>query len=260
MDIRSYISSGILEHYVLGRLSPQEEAEVEKFAEQYPEIREELDAIEVAMEEYALLHGRMPPPGVLSAILQRLHAEHKVAARPVGRRLRILGYAAGLLLAAAVAGLLATYQMNRRQSADIAGLNQQMASLQQSCDSVQAVAQQLERSLDFVRQPATRAVVMQSTGLSAGAVATVFYNPERRQSLLSVGQLPPNDAGKQYQLWAIVGNRQVSMGVFDYQAEGELLREVEFVPDANAFAVTLEDRGGSAVPTLDQMYVLGNNT
>lgn len=260
MDIKAYISSGILEQYVLGKLSPQEEAEVEQKAEQHPEIRQELDAIEVALEEYALLHGRMPPPGVLSAILQRLHAERGLPGRASGRRLRLLGYAAGLLLVAALAILLAFYQKNKQQAAAITSLNQQMDTIQQSCDSVQAIAQRLENMLDFVRQPATRAIAMESTGLSPDAVATVFYNPETQRSLIGVGQLPTPNSDKQYQLWAITGAGPVSMGVFELTEAGQPLQEVSFVSDAQAFAVTLENRGGSPVPTLDQMYVLGNNS
>ena len=260
MDIKAYIASGILEQYVLGKLSPQEEAEVEQIAGQHPEIRQELSAIELALEEYALLHGRTPPPGVLSAILQRLHTEQKLTAHPGGGRRAWLGYAAGLLLVAALAALLALYQKNQQQQTAIAGLDQQLNTLRQSCDSVQIFAQRLEDALDFVRQPSTRAIVMESTGLSEGAVATVFYNPETRRSLIGVGQLPAPATDKQYQLWAITSAGPVSMGVFELEAEDQPLQEVDFVGEAQAFAVTLEGRGGSPVPTLAQMDVLGNNS
>ena len=60
-----------------------------------------------------------------------------------------------------IAGLLALYQMNRQQTVAIAGLNQQIDTMEQSCDSVQVVAQQLENLLDFVRQPATRGIIME---------------------------------------------------------------------------------------------------
>jgi hypothetical protein len=38
---------------------------------------------------------------------------------------------------------------------------------------------------------------------------------------------------------------------------GEFIKMLE-VPQAAAFAVTMEPRGGSINPTLDQMYVIGN--
>ncbi|MDQ7947688.1 MAG: hypothetical protein REI93_02550, partial [Pedobacter sp.] len=53
-DVKSYIESGILELYVLGQLTAQENSEVEAMAAQHPEVKAEISAIEVAMESYAM--------------------------------------------------------------------------------------------------------------------------------------------------------------------------------------------------------------
>ncbi|MFN3801897.1 MAG: anti-sigma factor, partial [Belliella pelovolcani] len=58
MDIQAYISSGKLELFVLGELSVREQEEVMKLAEQYPEIRKELDQIEEAMFAFDNLSGK----------------------------------------------------------------------------------------------------------------------------------------------------------------------------------------------------------
>ena len=72
MNINDYISSGILELYVTGELSPAERAEVEAMAVKHPEIRTELEAIEIAMEKYAMMHAVEPPKNTLDAILNAL--------------------------------------------------------------------------------------------------------------------------------------------------------------------------------------------
>jgi hypothetical protein len=53
MNIQAYIESGILEEYVLGTVSPQEKQEVECMASIYPEIQQELQILETALEKYA---------------------------------------------------------------------------------------------------------------------------------------------------------------------------------------------------------------
>ncbi|MCB9273102.1 MAG: anti-sigma factor [Lewinellaceae bacterium] len=259
MDIKAYIASGILEQYVLGNLSPREEAEVEQYAGQYPEVRQEIDDIERTLEEYAMLNGKVPPPGVLTATLQRMHAEKMFAPRAGrGSRWRALAIVEGLLLLAAIAGLLLLSQKARQQQAAQARLLQQMDTLQQNCDSIQAYAGRLEDNIEFLKQPSTRQVIMRGTGLAPDAVATVFYNPELRQNLLSIGRMPSPPSDKQYQLWAIVAGQPVDMGVFDLSSEAGALIAVPFLENPQAFAVTLEERGGSPAPTLDQMYVIGN--
>jgi anti-sigma-K factor RskA len=67
-------------------------------------------------------------------------------------------------------------------------------------------------------------------------------------------KMPQAASGKQFQLWAIVDNKPVDAGVID-ACTG--LCKMKNIPRASAFAITLEKKGGSATPSLDQMYVLG---
>jgi anti-sigma factor RsiW len=46
VNIKDYISSGILEAYVLGELPEQERAEVERNLSLYPELKKELAQVE----------------------------------------------------------------------------------------------------------------------------------------------------------------------------------------------------------------------
>jgi hypothetical protein len=46
------------------------------------------------------------------------------------------------------------------------------------------------------------------------------------------------------------------MGVYESQ-EGTLV-EMKMVNAAQTFAITLEPKGGSVSPTMDQLYVMGN--
>jgi hypothetical protein len=49
MDVNKYITSGILELYVAGTLTEEENLEVSQNAEQYPEIKKEILSIEAAI-------------------------------------------------------------------------------------------------------------------------------------------------------------------------------------------------------------------
>lgn len=53
MNIIEYISSGILETYVLSMSSEEETLEVERMRDAYPEIEKEIDEISIALENYA---------------------------------------------------------------------------------------------------------------------------------------------------------------------------------------------------------------
>jgi len=48
------------------------------------------------------------------------------------------------------------------------------------------------------------------------------------------------------------------MGVFDLTAAVGGLVEVPHIRNPQAFAVTLETKGGNPLPNLDELYVIGN--
>lgn len=60
MDIKEYISSGILEQYVLGTISNDDLLNVEQAAAMYPEIAEEILSISNVMEQLAIENAIAP--------------------------------------------------------------------------------------------------------------------------------------------------------------------------------------------------------
>lgn len=60
MNIEEYINSGVLELYVLGETSHEENLVVESLSAEYPEIRAELDAIAQSLEAYAMANAVEP--------------------------------------------------------------------------------------------------------------------------------------------------------------------------------------------------------
>lgn len=98
--------------------------------------------------------------------------------------------------------------------------------------------------------------------VNPGGFANVVWDPELKEAFMHVANLPAAPSDKDYQLWMIVDSTPVSAGLF--QASSSLnnlfyrISDVE-IPDASpvqAFAVTIEPKGGVPAPTGD-MYLLG---
>lgn len=71
-NLKAYIESGVLELYVLGDLSPEEALQVEEMASQHPEVRDEIAAIEQAMEQYAMQNAVEPSADVETRLFEKL--------------------------------------------------------------------------------------------------------------------------------------------------------------------------------------------
>lgn len=247
MDVKAYIESGVLEMYVMQALSAAESREVELLADQHPEIKAEIERIEQAMSAYALKHAQAPRPDLKAEIFSNI-PDKPEAQRQSGSNFGNLISLIALLIAIAVGIFLYTKWKNTENE-----LQQVVAEK----SALVAECEEIRQQLEFIKHPETRSIELEGLPIAPQSRAIVFWNESQRRTLISVKNLPAPPPGKQYQLWAIAGNHPpVNAGVFDVNTN--ILQEMERIAEANTFAVTLEDEGGSLAPTLDQMYVIGN--
>ena len=90
---------------------------------------------------------------------------------------------------------------------------------------------------------------------SPASFATVYWDTASHDVWLLANNLPMPASDKQYQLWAIFDGKPVDLGVFDIKKEKLLIR-AKNAQGAEAFAITLEKKGGNPTPAGD-MYVMG---
>ncbi len=269
MNIKEYISSGILELYVLGLLSPEENQEVNRMIEQYPELHSEVLAIEKTVKAYADNIGIKPKPGVEQDILQKVDSVEQIppanlspvsrtSTQTKSRGIGGLAYLLAALFAGALVSTIYLYNQVNNTKNQLEQTQQDLATLQQSCDEKDANIQQLSAQIDLLLNPANRRINLKGTDNAPQALASVFYNTEEQKTYLDVGNLaaPPED--RFYQLWALVNGNPVDMGEFEVITDGDsLIIEVPYIVDAGAFAITLEPRDGDPAPNLDELQVIG---
>jgi anti-sigma-K factor RskA len=264
LNINDYISSGILELYVTGELSPAERAEVEAMAAKHPEIRTELEAIEIAMEKYALMHAVEPPKNTLDAILNAVNTESKteekgkiVTMQPKsgGNTLRYLAYAASILLFLSVGTNIYYFNKYTTVKDELADIRQDNTFMAGEMETLKANYNKMEAEYNVVLNPDFIAITMKGLPISPSATSIVYWNKEDGTVYVNANNLPAPEQGKQYQLWALKGGQPVNAGMIDMNGK---IQFMENISAADAFAVTLEPAGGSPSPTLELLYVIGN--
>ncbi len=223
MDIQKYIASGILEQYVIGNLSTAERKEVEQYALQYPEIKNELSAIEDALEKYAQANAVQPSPGLESKILEKIKDKKPVADnnknQPVGKNgasiyKLIYRVAIAAFLAAVVWAISLNNKLSEKEN-ELANLQTQYEELNADCSEQLKQKERTEQLFAFLKDRNTSEVEMKGTPQKApDAVAVVFQNTTLKKSYLEVVDMPTVPADKQYQLWAIVDGGTCGYGRF----------------------------------------------
>jgi anti-sigma-K factor RskA len=273
VNAEEYILSGIIESYVLGLASQEESAEFERMCAAHSEVRAARNAFELQLEEKLLEQKKDLPRELKSRIFSEIGMEKEEQSHtiPAGKakpalvpRVGFAKYVAAaslILLAGSVLlnlYLLAQYKKSIAQFKELADSQTQIAStnhlLQTKLDSY-------ENALNLMKNPLMAIVKLPGlpTSPSPSSMATVYWNTESKDVYLLVNQLPKPVPDKQYQLWAIVDGKPVDAGIFDTE-EGVSFVKLKTIQKAEAFAVTLEKRGGSETPTMNAMYVMGKVT
>ena len=243
MNIREYISSGIVESYVLGMASAAERQEFEERCVAYPELVEARIAFEKALEEQAMENAITPPAFLRNKILETVEP---LPASPVVRNLSWWKYAAAATLLLLLGSLwfnITLYQKNK--------------SLKNEYAVSQAKMDEMKKDMGVLQSnPNIRMASMKGMPVSPNSYATIYWDTISHDVYLLANNLPIPADDKQYQLWAIINGKPVDLGVFDVKKE-KLLIQAKNAQGVEAFAITLEKKGGSAEGPKGDMYVLG---
>ena len=252
MNIKEYISSGVVESYVLGLLSAQERFEFEQYCETYPELKAARESFELAIEKQAM-ENAMPPPEdikqrILSAVQQTPKTSKIISMEPTTRR-RSSGFnwlAAASVILFLVAGYFSYtfYDQNKQ--------------LKQSNQDMTAKVDSLLNDRKVVEGDNVTVVNMVPMKPNAPS-ANIYWDTTSANVYMLVKNMPKLASDKQYQLWSLIdsnGLKPTSLGLFDGGQEKVIIK-MNNAQKADAFAITIEKRGNTGGPDLGQLQNMG---
>ncbi|MES2389694.1 MAG: anti-sigma factor [Bacteroidota bacterium] len=122
--------------------------------------------------------------------------------------------------------------------------------------SAEAEISRAHRQMAMINDMETKKIKLAGFPVSPTSAVMVYYNPKVHKAMLNVMSLPEVGPEEDYQLWAMVDGKPMDMGVIHADHD---MHEMDIPPTikAEAFAITMEKKGGSPVPTLTKIYVMG---
>jgi hypothetical protein len=245
MDIQQYISSGIIETYVMGLCSPVEEKELEALRIQYPELEKTICDYETAMEKNMLQHITLPDIKTDERIFETIdrlsNSAPVIPIQPIKRSwLKPFAIAASVLLLIS------------------AGFNYYLFQQTKKTDSVTTITGLPLRDYEVMKNPRITPVAMYGVGYHSICRCTMFWDKSTGKMYIMIHHLPKSSSSKDYQLWATVDGKPVSVGIIQDDIRGRFIEMNDVPAGANAFIVTLENAGGSTHPTEAEIYLQGS--
>lgn len=255
MERQDIISSGLLEMYALGLTSTSEAAQVAESLNLYPEVKAELEAIETALQQYAMENAVEPSAANKQYILSAIDNKEQAATPAVIRNISPLWkYAA----AASVLLLFGSLYFNMSY---YGSLKQAQTELRQSRQELVVARDQINAmntDMEVVKNKYSQAVSLNGMEAAPEAAAKIFWIKNTGEVYIDPSNLPEAPKGMQYQLWAFVDGKPVDGGMILSTQKGNEyhIQKMKSFGKAEAFAVTLETAGGNPEPKGD-LYVMG---
>lgn len=268
MDIKAYIStSGIVESYVLGLASEEEKAEFEALCAQYPELVAARREFEEKIEKYASEKAELPPARVKVKVLEATigHQESRQPSASNSSKIITMQNAQSpsrnsgalkFLAAASVILLIGLAWFTIRAHNENEELQRTNTALKEKLTSTDSILDKIVQEQKVVSDPNTTVVNMVGTQVAPKSSANIYWDSASANVYLVVKNMPKLSSDQQYQLWALIDGKPKDLGVFD-ATDDKVILKMKNTQKAQAFAITIEQKGGSPSPTLQKMQSMG---
>ena len=257
MNVKEYISSGILELYVAGSLTEKENQDVFEMMQKYPEVLKEVENIENAI---VILTSALSPKETKSLFVRlKSNLQPKVITitRSTSKLFRYSGWAASIIFGGI---LIWTMNQNKKLQNQIAKESNERDLLEERVKQTNTDLAEATKLINVFRDREVISVPLAGQKVAPKAYAKVYIDKKENRVYFDVQGLPKPPKGKVYQLWSLKLNplTPTSMGTLDnFTADADKIFEFKTRKGEQAFGITLEPTGGSKSPNLEQLYTLG---
>lgn len=260
MNSKEYIESGVLELYALNELDPAGRLEVERMALQYPEIDRELREIEKTYQNLAFAGSIKPKEGLKDRIAQSLSFQNPIQEKPEAKMVSLGLYVWSLAACFLVllVSVFSIFMLNQKLKETQSLYSSALEETKRYASQTQYIQNQYQRNLQAQTDTNTILLKLKGGKNYPNAIAILYWNRKDHAVKINPNSLPENDSDHSYQLWAMVDGKPIDEGVFDSKKDRPSLNSMKNREKAQAFAITLEPRGGSPNPHLNQLVAIVN--
>jgi anti-sigma-K factor RskA len=248
------ISSGLLEAYLMGSNTPLENAQVEQFRLQYPEVNNEILEIEQTLEAYAFANAITPSYDVKKKITMALQMPTNSATQNNTNKVVTLSPWRNIA-AASIALLIGSAIFNVVYFGKYKDANTKYKESEKAISTLNSNLSESSNDMNVIRSKYSLPLKLKPDIAPKDADAKIYWLTNTGEIYIDPSNLPAAPKGKQYQLWAIVDGKAIDAGLI-VSKDGTLkMQKMKTFGKAQAFAVTLEVEGG-VVASKEKPYVI----
>lgn len=257
MDKNKIIEDGLLELYLLGELSQEEQLVVEDALQKDSSLKEIYDQMEEDFQRMAFENAVEPPSSVKTSLKETLESTatetvvRKLETADSGSRKSYFPIVAAASLAVLFA-LSSLWLYNRWQTSEksLLELQEQTSGLQNRMNDLEKNYQETDKKYRKINDPNTIPLLLVGNEASPNSRAVAYVNHKTKEVVINPKGLQNLEADKTYQMWADVEGEMIDMGILSNEED---LIAMKYIDKAESFNITIEPTGGNDHATVENL-------
>jgi len=257
MDKKKILEDGLLEQYLLGELSDEQEFLIQKVLKEDADLRSIFEGLEEEFQNIAFENAIQPPDSVKIALSEALETNgetSKVRDISVLKKSDTFNYGR-LAVAASLAAIFALSSLwfyNRWQAAEdnLTVLQEQTVALQDRLSNLEQTFEVASQRYQSINNRNVIPLLLKGNRILPESRAVAYVNHTTKSVMVNSQGLPPLEKDKTYQMWADVDGVMINMGLLP--ADTDLI-PLKYIDRAESFNITIEPAGGNDHPTVENL-------
>lgn len=249
--INTFLSSGLLEKYLLGDTTSVETEMVESHISKYPEVQNAYNTLQFNLEIVAKSNAIEAPKSILNNILAELDEKPVVKMNTSYKQKTWYKFSVAASVAALIfAGTAYTfYSQNQKLSSENQVVVEEIYDLRSDIEQNNKMLDKVMRQLLRLNNPETEKYIIKGNERAKDLKTVAYINAKEKTSMIDVVSLPELPEEQCYQIWAELQGKMVNLGVLD-KADRKL-RNIPYMEDALALSITIEPKGGNSIASVE---------
>lgn len=244
MENKKILEEGLLERYLSGELTDEQNQMVESALEQDSSLRAHFDAMEADFERLGQEQAIAPPPAIKEGLI-------KTIGKSQIKKINWLPFsvAAGFAILFGLSTFWLYLQWQDSKS-NITLLQSQTSELQREVEKLASQFELTSSRFENINNANVVPLVLYGNEKAPNSRAVAYVNHSQHLVFVNPKGLPTLPANKTYQMWSDVNGEMISMGTLSTQDD---LIPLKYIENAESLNLTIEPAGGSEHPTVEAL-------
>lgn len=249
--ITTFLNSGLLEKYLLGETSSEETKYVETYIARHPEVENAYTNLQFNLEVVSKTNAVEAPKNILNRVLEELDDKPVIKLNTFKKykKWHQFSIAASVIALIFAGQSFYLHDKNQKLSEENQVVVDEIFDLRSDIEMNNKKLDDVMYQFRQLNDPETYKYIIQGNNRAKNLKTVAYINPKEKTSMIDVVSLPQLPDEKCYQIWAELQGKMVSLGILS--ETDRQLRAIPYTEDALGLNITIEQKGGNTVASLN---------